>query len=322
MAYLDDVTQLYQQQLGRAPDAGGLEYFMNVLQNGGSVNDVVAMMQAAPEAQQAAPAAPSGIADWEQTINNAYTAQGMAPVYTASDPMSPWEASNGNNAEYIRLLQQSGALPATYNPAQPVGAQTGGGAATGNGAPQLPGGGIVGWYGNGNTGSAMGSAPTNNPNMQGQIDYLRQQSDFALGQNLNSIRSNSVGNGGLGGSRQGVAQGVATGLANQGYTGNVANMLSTDWQNQQNRNLTQYGMDQNFYTAQRGQDQSGAALGANLVGLGTQLPWTGINGANSTYGQYTGFGNTTNTSQSGGGMQGLLGGALGGAQMAKAWGWI
>lgn len=54
-------------------------------------------------------------------------------------------------------------------------------------------------------GGGLGS----NPYMGAQADFLRQQMQDALGQNLQSIRSNSVGNGTLGGSRQGVAEGLA-----------------------------------------------------------------------------------------------------------------
>ena len=47
-----------------------------------------------------------------------------------------------------------------------------------------------------------------------------------------------------------------------------------------------------------------------------------MNSANNIYGNYTGFGNTTNSSQSGGGWQGGLGGALTGAVLGKQMGWL
>lgn len=49
--YAADVQQLYQQQLGRAADPGGLQYYVNALNNGASVQDIVRSMQASPEAQ-------------------------------------------------------------------------------------------------------------------------------------------------------------------------------------------------------------------------------------------------------------------------------
>ena len=67
---------------------------------------------------------------------------------------------------------------------------------------------------------------------------------------------------------------------------------------------------------QRGQDQSGMALGANLYNMGVQGPWNSIGNANNIYNNYSGLGSgaTTSTSQGGGGM-GMVGGAIGGAQM-------
>lgn len=238
------------------------------------------------------------IADWEQTILNAFQQTGQqAPGYL-SNYDSPWET--GGTAGLQKVVDMGG----------------GGGGPVG--APQIQ-------YGGGG-GGAPGPSPAANPYMGGQVDYLRQQSDFALGQNLNGIRSNAVGVGGLGGTRQGVAQGIATGLANQGYTGNVANMLSTDWQNQQNRNLQNRGLD----VQMRGQDigwqnqtnQYGLqrdALDSQLVTNGINQSWAPIINAGNLYSQLGG-GSVTNSTNTGGGLQGLLGGALGGAQLYKAWG--
>lgn len=245
-----------------------------------------------------------GIAWWEKNINDAYAAQGMDPAYKASDPMSPFEASGGDHGTYLQLMQQAGAIPMDY----------------GTGAPQTaPQGTPQAGYGG-------GASPAFNPNMQGQVDYLRQQSDFALGQNLNGIRSNAVGVGGLGGDRFKIAQGVATGLANQGYTGAVSNMLGQDWTNQQNRDLQNRGLD----VTMRGQDigwqnqtnQYGLqrdALDSQLVTNGINQSWAPIINAGNLYSQLGG-GSVTNSTNTGGGWQGLLGGALGGAQLAKAWG--
>ena len=230
------------------------------------------------------------IADWEQTILNAFQQSGQqAPGYL-SNYDSPWET--GGTAGLQAVVNGGGGQPA------------GGG------------------YGSGSTGGAAAF----NPNMQGQIDYLRQQSDFALGQNLNGIRSNAVGVGGLGGTRQGVAQGIATGLANQGYTGAVSNMLGQDWTNQQNRDLQNRGLD----VQMRGQDigwqnqtnQYGLqrdALDSQLVTNGINQSWAPIINAGNLYSQLGG-GSVTNSTNTGGGLQGLLGGALGGAQLYKAWG--
>lgn len=249
------------------------------------------------------------IADWEQTILNAFQQTGQqAPGYL-SNYDSPWETGGTAGLQ--------GVVNGTYGQGQP------------------PGGGIVGGYGAAGGGYGGGGPVSSggipdmgrsNPNMQGQIDYLRQQSDFALGQNLNGIRSNAVGVGGLGGTRQGVAQGIATGLANQGYTGAVSNMLGQDWTNQQNRDLQNRGLD----VQMRGQDigwqnqtnQYGLqrdALDSQLVTNGINQSWAPIINAGNLYSQLGG-GSVTNSTNTGGGLQGLLGGALGGAQLYKAWG--
>jgi hypothetical protein len=169
-------------------------------------------------------------------------------------------------------------------------------------------------------GGWQGSA-TSSPYLSAQADEIGRRSQQALGQAFNGIRSNAVGVGGLGGSRQGVAEGMATGMANDALTGNLANLYGTDWTNQQNRNLSQYGRDQGFYTAQRGQDQTGAALGANLYSQGQQGQWGPINNANNVYGNYTGLGNTTQTQNSGGGWQGAVGGLAAGAGFGSQMGW-
>ena len=248
-------------------------------------------------------------ADWENYILSKFAETGQqAPGYL-SNYDSPYERGNA---------AMQAVVDGTY------------------GQGQLPGGGIVGGYGAAGGGYGGGGGPVSsdgipdmgrsNPNMQGQVDYLRQQSDFALGQNLNGIRSNAVGVGGLGGTRQGVAQGIATGLANQGYTGAVSNMLGQDWTNQQNRDLQNRGLD----VQMRGQDigwqnqtnQYGLqrdALDSQLVTNGINQSWAPIINAGNLYSQLGG-GSVTNSTNTGGGIQGLLGGALGGAQLYKAWG--
>lgn len=171
----------------------------------------------------------------------------------------------------------------------------------------------------------MGGANTggfsSNPNLGGMADDIGRRSKFQLGQAFNGIRSNSIGVGGLGGSRQGVAEGVATGMANDAYQGNLANLYGTSWNADQNRNLQELGMNQNFYTQQRGQDQTGAALGADLVTKGIQNQWLPLQQANSIYGTYTGNGTTTQSQNTGGGVSGLFGGVLGAAQLGKNAGW-
>jgi hypothetical protein len=145
---------------------------------------------------------------------------------------------------------------------------------------------------------------------------------------LPSIRSGAQAVGGFGGSRQGIAEGTAIGNTNQGLSNSLAQM-----------GLNAYGQDQNFYTAQRGQDLQQTQLGANMfgqgmMGLGQQgqglynagqqqfnagampyqtfagmlSPFTGLNSSQ----QFTQPGSST--------AGGLLGGLLGGLQLGNLWG--
>lgn len=97
-----------------------------------------------------------------------------------------------------------------------------------------------------------------------------------------------------------------------------------------------YGMDQNFYTAQRGLDQSGMRLGADLFQMGNQgLAGQGQGLYNAGLGQYnaglmpyqaygnmlspfTGYGNSNTMTTPGGNLVGnAIGGGLAGAQFGN-----
>lgn len=163
------------------------------------------------------------------------------------------------------------------------------------------------------------NAPTTNTNpyLGGMADDIGRRTQQLLGTSLNGIAGNSVGTGGLGGARQGVAQGSAIKGAADSLQGNLANLYGTQYSNDQNRALTQYGMDQGFYTNQRSQDLTQAGIGAGLLGQGLSTQWLPIQGAAGAYSPFTGFGTSTTTANSGGGLSGAVGGALGAAQLAK-----
>jgi hypothetical protein len=164
-----------------------------------------------------------------------------------------------------------------------------------------------------------GYGVSSNPYQGGQADAIRTQTQDFLNDALNQIRSGAVATGGLGGTREGVAQGIALSKGADYLSGNLANLYGSNWNSDQNRALQQYGMDQNFYTAQRGQDQSGAALGAQLYGLGQNGQWSNLTNYGNLLSNWSGFGTTTGTNSQGGGGLGALGGALGGAQLANLW---
>jgi len=182
--------------------------------------------------------------------------------------------------------------------------------------PMLPGGGMFGGS------SGGGSGGGTNPYLKDIGASIREQSLQDLGQGLNMIRSDVIGTGGFGGSRQGVAEGLAAGRANQGVSSALANLYGTDWTNQQNRDLSRYGMDQGFFTQQRGQDLQQIGLGSQLETQNLQNQWYPITQAANIYGNLGGMtGSTTNTSQQGGGAMGTLGGLLGAGQLSRNLGW-
>lgn len=220
-----------------------------------------------------------------------------------------------------------------------VGGQTGYGYTYGNRALGIEsGGGRGGGFGGGRGGGGdkLG-AYTQNPYLAQMGAGLQKQFNDNLTMNtLPAIRGGAMAAGGVGGSRQGIAEGLATGQSNTGAANAITNLYGQDYGAQMGRNLQKYGMDQqydlgksqiglgyfngtnqynlgmgqlslgnqnsmqNFYTNQRGQDMDALRLGASLYGLGDQGEWSSLKDASSLYAPYTGYGNTT-TSSSGGG---------------------
>jgi hypothetical protein len=169
---------------------------------------------------------------------------------------------------------------------------------------------------------------------------LRTESNNNLQRNLlPGIRSGAAAAGQYGGSRHSIAEGIAMGDTMAGQDRAIAGLYGQDFNNQMGRNLTKYQADQgyslgqgnqaltnqgqqlSFYGQQRGQDMDQARLGADLYNLGTTGQWGPINQSNGVLNNFTGFGNSTNTSNSGGGTAGLLGGALSGATLGRTMNW-
>lgn len=104
----------------------------------------------------------------------------------------------------------------------------------------------------------MGSGFGQSAATQNLAGALTAQSNQNLAQNvMPGINQGAQQAGQYGGTRQGIAQGVAAGNAQTGLNTALAGLYSQA-----------YGQDQNFYTQQRGQDQSGVQLGANLYNMG------------------------------------------------------
>ena len=178
-----------------------------------------------------------------------------------------------------------------------------------------------------------------NPYLDQMGDSLSRRMNKNLDRQFQSIRGNSIGVGGLGGGRQGVAEGLAMEAGNDSLTDAMSRMYMTDYEGTQNRNLQKYGIDtnaalgwgglanqydsirNNFYLGNRSADNQDRLTGATLWGMGDDSEWSPIRNASNSWSPFTGFGNTTQSSSQGGGWQGLLGGALTGAATAKSLGW-
>jgi len=314
---------------------------------------------------------------------------------------------------------------------QPVGVQAPNDAYGGMGGGSFSGGMTV---------TSGGAAPVSSANLNNyqQNPYLKQMGmdlqnqfrDTLLRDTLPGVRGGALAAGGVGGSRQGIAEGLATAGSNTGAASAVTGLYGNDYENQMKRNLQQYMADQQFalgnaninlgysgqanqydlgrrgidlgytnsansynlglgnlalgnktadnqfglglgnlalgnksadnsyqlgqgnlalgnknsdqqynlglgqqglqnqsqmlgfYDSQRTQDRNDLTTGAALYGAGVNGPWAPIQNANGVMSPYAGYGNTTQTANSGGGWQGALGGGLAGLQYANNAGWF
>lgn len=199
---------------------------------------------------------------------------------------------------------------------------------------------------------------TQSPYMTGMADDIGRRTQLGLGDAFNQIRSNAVGVGGLGGSRQEVAQGVATGRAMDSLQGQLAGLYNADYQSSQNRGLQRYGIDQQTAlgnrgldvtmrgqdigwqqgvmgndTALRGQDMSmyntnrsldlqQLGLGADIFDMGVKGGWEPLTTAGGLFNTTAGNSvTTTSGGTQGGGWGGAAGGLLAGGSLAQQAGW-
>lgn len=166
----------------------------------------------------------------------------------------------------------------------------------------------------------------NNPYLQSQVKSVQDLSNQNLQQNvMPGIRSGAAAAGQYGGTRQGIAEGVAAGNAQTGVNAATAGLYGNA-----------YNQDQNFYTQQRGLDQQGAQIGANIYNMGNagnlgigsgqfslgqqyqNAPLTALQQYSNTISPYSGLNSTqASVGTQGGGAMGAMGGALAGAQISK-----
>jgi hypothetical protein len=191
---------------------------------------------------------------------------------------------------------------------------------------QSVGRGLLGTPVAGNGTGAMRSAAEyggqSNPWMSSVADEIGRRTQEGLGQSFNQIRSNAVGVGGLGGSRQAIAEGNSIKGAMDSMQGQLVGLYGQDWTNSQNRGLTERGQDMSFYGQQRGQDLAQVGMGSDLYSRGVQGGWAPLQNASSIFNSTAGN-NVTSTSGSnqGGGWGGALGGALAGASLGRQMNW-
>ena len=259
--------------------------------------------------------AQSGNPDWmaadrQQAIRNNYQQHGNDPA-RISQLMREYGVSND------AFMRATGMDQAAFD--QYMSPVFGGSPGLGAGGANTGGGGVFGPAGG--SGGPMTRSFTQNPFYSSMADDITRRTNLSRDQGLSQIRTNSVGVGGLGGSRQGVAEGQAISGAADNLAGQLANLGGGMWNSDQNRDLSRYQGDQGFYTAQRGLDYQGIGLGADLMSRGLSTQWQPLNQANNIYGNYTGLGTTTGSQRSGGGLGGIIGGGLGMAQFAQNMGW-
>lgn len=151
------------------------------------------------------------------------------------------------------------------------------------------------------------------------------------------IRSSAIAAGDFGGSRQGVLESNAVRDSTQALTDSLA---GTYLQNKSLDNSYGLGIGQ-LQLGNRNADINQTQVGANLWNTGNQgignigngmntiggyeqsQAWNPLNNMANLMRNFTGYGTTevSNSSQ-GGGLAGTLGGLLGGASLAKQWGWV
>lgn len=194
-----------------------------------------------------------------------------------------------------------------------------------------------------------------NPYLDQMAEAIRQKSMQNYDRNIApGLRSNAVMTGGYGGSRQGIAEGIALGDTQQGITNALANLYGGAYETNQNRGLQQNQFQQSLNEQQRqyniGQNnwqnqfnQNSLLQGANLSQQEAMLPYQQLNqllGIGNNLQNYQqslldapgnallkyasilqpGAGLGQSAIQTGGGGSsgaGMLGGALGGAQLGS-----
>jgi hypothetical protein len=149
------------------------------------------------------------------------------------------------------------------------------------------------------------TAPTTatNPYSTGIMDDMQRRYGELIDQRLQGIRGNAVGVGGLGGSRQAIAESQAISQGADNFAGQGFNFMGGLYNQDQNRLLQQQ------------------TLGAGLMGQGLDTQFAPLKNTAGVYSPLAQNGTATQTAQQGGGWQGALGGAMSAAALGKQMGW-
>jgi hypothetical protein len=185
---------------------------------------------------------------------------------------------------------------------------------------------------------AGGGMPAGGFSANPYTDWMASSIGGRLNQNLQrnlmpGIRNGAIAAGGLGGSRQGVAEGVAIGDTNRAYGDALAGLYSGQFNADRNYGLQSDALDLNVYNANQNwmnqgqQNQLGfldRMLGWNSQGLNTAT--NAQNTPLNYYSQFTnlgtqlgGMGGTQSQNMQGNPWLGALGGALAGYDIYKNW---
>lgn len=142
-----------------------------------------------------------------------------------------------------------------------------------------------------------------NPYATGILDDMQRRQQELISRSLQQTKGNFVGVGGLGGSRQGIAEADAITRGADNFAGQGFNFMG------------------GLYNADQNRLRQDWTLGAGLLDQGVSTPFLPARNAAQIYSPFTGFGTTTNDSKTGGGWQGAVGGALAGASFGRNMGW-
>jgi len=266
-----DFNALYQNNLGRAPDAGGLAYWQG-LANNMSEQDLknAFYASAAKEMQKNDTGLTPATDAWDENR----IAGGMARW--GSDPklssMGNYFSHAGDTAS-TSAAQRLGSSPDIGDRLNknPFAANLGyTGQAKQQMQPQMQA--SLGGY-------------QKNPYLDEMAKGITSQMTQNWTNNLDpSIRSGAMAAGGFGGSRQGVVEANGLNDLNRSLGQNLTNLYGQDYTNSMNRNLQKYGMDQSYNLGLRANDLGFAGLDAQIAqnNFGNQL--AGANFGLNAYG--------------------------------------